>query len=108
MIRVFKKITIPTMLFRNSNIENIPVIRNLCNNIMEEFRKKTSDDECNTLRLFVYDYINNMSNIEKDNIMKSFNIIELDYYNRNILEKINNKYDGEPLVVICYDILYKL
>lgn len=28
------------MLFRNSNIENIPVIRNLCNNIMEEFRKK--------------------------------------------------------------------
>ena len=46
--------------------------------------------------------------IEKDNIMKSFNIIELDYYNRNILEKINNKYDGEPLVVICYDILYKL
>lgn len=47
-----------------------------------------------------------MSNIEKDNIMKSFNIIELDYYNRNILEKINNKYDGEPLVVICYDILY--
>ena len=73
MIRVFKKITIPTMLFRNSNIENIPVIKNLCNNIMEDFRKKTSDDECNTLRLFVYDYINNMSNIEKDNIIETFN-----------------------------------
>ena len=50
-------------------------------------------------------YINKMSNIEKDSIMKSFNIIELDHYNRNILEKINNKYDGDPLVVICYDIL---
>ena len=96
------------MLFRNSNIENIPVIRNLCNNIMEDFKNKTSPNECNTLRIFVCDYINSMSNIEKDNIMKSFNIIELDYYNRNILDKINNKYDGEPLVVICYDILYKL
>jgi hypothetical protein len=93
------------MLFRNSNIENIPVIRNLCDNIMEDFKKTTPCDECNTLRFFVYDYIDRMSNIEKDNIMKSFNIIELDYYNRNILDKINNKYDGEPLVVICYDIL---
>ncbi len=93
------------MLFRNSNIENIPVIRKLCDNIMEDFNKTTPRDEYNTLRFFVYDYIDRMSNIEKDNIMKSFNIIELDYYNRNILDKINNKYDGEPLVVICYDIL---
>jgi hypothetical protein len=72
---------------------------------MEDFNKTTPRDEYNTLRFFVYDYIDRMSNIEKDNIMKSFNIIELDYYNRNILDKINNKYDGEPLVVICYDIL---
>jgi hypothetical protein len=93
------------MLFRNSNIENIPVIRNLFNNIMDDLKKTTPCDECNTLRFFVYDYIDRMSNIEKDNIMKSFNIIELDHYNRNILEKINNKYDGDPLVVICYDIL---
>jgi len=93
------------MLFRNSNIENIPVIKNLCNNIMEDFKKKTSPNECNTLRIFVCDYINSMSNIEKDNIMNSFNIIELAHYNRNFLEKINNKYDGDPLVVICYDIL---
>ena len=95
----------PIMLFRNSNIENIPVIRNLCNNIMDDFKKTIPYDECNTLRFFVYDYIDRMSNIEKDSIMKSFDIIELDYYNRNILDKINNKYDGEPLVVICYDIL---
>lgn len=93
------------MLFRNSNIENIPVIRNLCNNIMDDFKKITHSDECNTLRFFVYDYIDRMSNIEKDNIMKSFDIIEQDYYNRNILDKINNKYDGEPLVIICYEIL---
>jgi len=94
------------MLFRNNNIENIPVIRNLCNNIMDDFKKTTNSDECNTLRFFVYDYIDRMSNIEKDNIMKSFDIIEQDYYNRNILDKINNKYDGgEPLVIICYEIL---
>jgi hypothetical protein len=96
------------MLFRNSNIENIPVIKKLCDNIMDDFKKTTTRDECNTLRYFVYDYIHRMSNIEKDNIMKSFNIIELDYYNRGILDKINNKYDGEPLVIICYDILEAL
>ena len=27
------------MLFRNSNIENIPVIKKLCDNIMDEFKK---------------------------------------------------------------------
>lgn len=96
------------MLFRNSNIESIPVIKNLCDNIMKDFKKTSKDTEgteCNMLRYFIYNYIEKMSNIEKDNIMKSFNIIELDYYNRNILDKINNKYDGEPLVAICYDIL---
>jgi hypothetical protein len=29
----------------------------------------------------------------------------LDYYNSNILNKIINKYDGDPLVAICYDLM---
>ena len=49
-----------------------------------------------------------MSLIEKMNVLNSFNIIQLDYYNSNILKKINNKYDGDPLVAICYDLILKL
>ena len=94
------------MLFRNINIEKIPELKNLCNKITDEYGK-TALEENSTLKEFIYDYINNMSVIEKNNIIKSFNILQLDYYNSNILKKINNKYDGDPLVAICHDLIYK-
>ena len=94
------------MLFRNINIENIPELKNLCNKIIDEYTKIRIENNI-TLKEFIYDYINNMCVIEKNIIINSFNILQLDYYNSNILKKINNKYDGEPLIAICYDLIYK-
>jgi hypothetical protein len=93
------------MLFRNINIENIPELKNLCNKIIDEYTKTRIENNI-TLKEFIYDYINNMCVIEKNIIINSFNILQLDYYNSNILKKINNKYDGEPLIAICYDLIY--
>jgi len=93
------------MLFRNINMETIPELKNLCDKISKEY-KKTQQEENNTLKHFIYYYIDNMSIIEKSNILNSFNIIQIDYYNSNILKKINNKYDGDPFVAICYDLMY--
>jgi hypothetical protein len=93
------------MLFRNINMENIPELKNLCNKIIDEYTKTRIENNI-TLKEFIYDYINNMCVIEKNIIINSFNILQLDYYNSNILKKINNKYDGEPLVAICHDLIY--
>jgi hypothetical protein len=94
------------MLFRNIDIENIPELKNLCNKIIDEYSKTKIENNI-TLKEFIYDYINNMCVIEKNIIINSFNILQLDNYNSNILKKINNKYDGEPLIAICYDLIYK-
>ena len=92
------------MLFRNINMEKIPELKNLCSKMLEEYNNANLEENI-TLREFINDYIDNMSAIEKNNITKSFNIIQLDYYNSNILNKIINKYDGDPLVAICYDLI---
>ena len=92
------------MLFRNMNIDNIPEMKKLCNKIKEEYDKAILEENSN-IREFIYNYIEGMSLIEKSNVLNSFNIIQLDYYNSNILKKINNKYDGDPLVAICYDLI---
>jgi hypothetical protein len=92
------------MLFRNMNIDNIPEMKKLCNKIKEEYDKTILEENSN-IREFIYNYIEGMSLIEKSNVLNSFNIIQLDYYNSNILKKINNKYDGDPLVAICYDLI---
>ena len=92
------------MLFRNMNIDNIPEMKKLCNKIKEEYDNTILEENSN-IREFIYNYIEGMSLIEKSNVLNSFNIIQLDYYNSNILKKINNKYDGDPLVAICYDLI---
>lgn len=93
------------MLFKNINMENIPELKKLCNKILEEYGNLHIDND-NNLKNFIYNYISKMSVIEKNNVINSFNILQLDYYNSNIRKKINNKYDGDhPLVAICYDLI---
>jgi hypothetical protein len=86
------------------NMEKIPELKKLCSKILEEYNNANLEENI-TLREFINEYIDNMSAIEKNNITNSFNIIQLDYYNSNILNKIINKYDGDPLVAICYDLI---
>ena len=92
------------MLFRNINMDKIPELKKLCDKISEEYRNTEQEDN-SSLKDFIYNYIDNLSAIEKSNILNSFNIIQLDFYNSNILKKINNKYDGDPLVAICHDLI---
>jgi hypothetical protein len=92
------------MLFRNINMDKIPELKKLCDKISEEYRNTEQEDNSG-LKDVIYNYIDNLSTIEKSNILNSFNIIQLDFYNSNILKKINNKYDGDPLVAICYDLI---
>lgn len=97
------------MLFENLNIEKSTEIRKLCKTIVRSFLKDNESfemlKEYNALRDFVCIYINNMNKEKKNTIMYSFSIICYNNYYNSILEKVNNNYDGEPLIVICYDII---
>jgi hypothetical protein len=97
------------MLFKNLDIEKSSEIRKLCKTIVRNFLKENNaidiHKEGNILRDYICVYINDMEQEKKKAIMYSFSIICFNNYYKNILEKINNNYDGEPLIVICHDII---
>ena len=97
------------MLFKNLDIEKSSEIHKLCKTIVRNFLKVHGSidihKEGNILRDYICVYINDMEQEKKNAIMYSFSILCFNNYYNRILEKVNNKYDGEPLIVICYDII---
>jgi hypothetical protein len=109
------------MLFRDIN--TIPEIKRLCKTILEGFLANrdnfTMNDESNLLTDYIKEVMENKSNVEKDNVMKSMcNIYDGDgdgcdgcdsgsgsgYY-RSLMEKMGDYYDiTEPLLIICDNI----
>jgi hypothetical protein len=98
------------MLFENYNIDNIPVIKQMCKDILGGFIAKRDNfnitDECNLLTDYISDVINSKSKLEKDNAIKSMsNIYENAFYN-SLMEKLGDYYDdSDPLLIICDNII---
>ena len=98
------------MLFNNYNLDKIPVIKQLCKDILEEFianRKNFNmNDECNLLTDYIKDVINSKSKYDKDIVIKSMSNIYEDTYYKKLMEKMGDYYDiTEPLIVICDNII---
>jgi hypothetical protein len=98
------------MLFNNYNIDNIPVIKQICKDILGGFMATRDTfnitEECNLLTDYIRDVVNRKSKLEKDNAIKSMsNIYEDAYYNK-LMEKMGDYYDvSDPLLIICDNII---
>jgi len=98
------------MLFDNYNIDNIPVIKQICKDILGGFMATRDTfnitEECNLLTDYIRDVISRKSKLEKDNAIKSMsNIYEDAYYNK-LMEKMGDYYDvSDPLLIICDNII---
>jgi hypothetical protein len=98
------------MLFDNYNIDNIPVIKQICKDILGGFMATRDTfnitEECNLLTDYIRDVISCKSKLEKDNAIKSMsNIYEDAYYNK-LMEKMGDYYDvSDPLLIICDNII---
>ena len=98
------------MLFNNYNLDKIPVIKQLCKDILEGFIMDRDsfnmNNECNLLTDYINDVINSKSKYEKDIAIKSMCNIYEDAYYKKLMEKMGDYYDiTEPLVIICDNII---
>ena len=98
------------MMFNNYNLDNIPVIKQLCKDILGGFIAKRINfnitKEGNLLTDYISDVINRKSKLEKDNAIKSMsNIYENAFYN-SLMKQMGDYYDiSEPLLIICDNII---
>jgi len=98
------------MMFNNYNLDNIPVIKQLCKDILGGFIAKRINfnitKEGNLLTDYISDVINRKSKLEKDNAIKSMsNIYENAFYN-SLIKQMGDYYDmSEPLFIICDNII---
>lgn len=98
------------MLFNNYNLNNIPVIKDICKDILEDFMKQRDTfnmlEESNLLTDYIREVMNNKSKTEKDYAMNSMSNIYEDAYYRRLMEKMGDYYDiSDPLLVICDNII---
>jgi len=98
------------MLFDNYNINNIPVIKQICKDILGGFFLKRDNfnitDECNLLTDYIRDVFNNKSKVEKEFAIKSMSILYENAYYCKLMEKLGDYYDiSEPLLIICDNII---
>ena len=98
------------MLFNNYNLNNIPVIKGICKDILEDFMTTRDTfnmrEESNLLTDYIREVMNSKSKIEKDYALNSMSNIYEDVYYRRLMEKMGDYYDiSDPLLVICDNII---
>ena len=98
------------MLFNNYNLNNIPVIKGICKDILEGFVAQRDHfnmrEESNLLTDYIREFLDNKSKTEKETAMKSMSNIYEDAYYKGLMEKMGDYYDiTEPLLVICDNII---
>jgi len=92
------------MLSSNIIIDNTILLKELCNNINSNYilDKKNLDKD----NITQYDYIiKSVAELEenyKNNILEEYSDKCI---NKNILYKLNNKFDGDQVAIICYSVL---
>lgn len=98
------------MLFNNYNLNNIPVIKGICKDILEDFMTTRDtfnmSEESNLLTDYIREVMDSKSKTEKDYAMNSMSNIYEDAYYRRLMEKLGDYYDiSDPLLVICDNII---
>ena len=98
------------MLFNNYNLNNIPVIKGICKDILEDFMKQRDTfnmrEEGNLLTDYIKEVMDSKSKTEKDCAMNSMSNIYEDVYYKRLMEKMGDYYDiSDPLLVICDNII---
>ena len=90
------------MIINNINIDNTILIKNLCKKIMKSFNNNNNNYE---LQEFISNHINGLNTDYKKQL---YNEYSDKCINKNILNKLNNKYEGnddDRLSLICYSIV---
>lgn len=98
------------MLFNNYNLNNIPVIKGICKDILEDFMKTRDTfnmrEESNLLTDYIKEVMDSKSKTEKDYALNSMSNIYEDAYYMRLMEKLGDYYDiSDPLLVICDNII---
>lgn len=98
------------MLFNNYNLNNIPVIKGICKDILEDFMTTRDtfnmSEESNLLTDYIREVMNSKSKTEKDYALNSMSNIYEDAYYKRLMEKMGDYYDiSDPLLVICDNII---
>ena len=95
------------MIINNINIDNTILIKNLCNKIICGFNNNNNNNNNNNIELqeFISNHINSLKSDYKKELYDEYSDKCI---NKNILNKLNNKYDGDDndrLTLICYSIV---
>lgn len=92
------------MLSSNINIDNTIFLKELCNNINSNYilDKKKLDRDNITRYDYVIKCVTELNEDYKNNILEEYSDKCI---NKNILYKLNNKFDGDQVAIICYSVL---
>jgi hypothetical protein len=92
------------MLSSNINIDNTILLKELCNNINSNYilDKKNLNRDNITRYDYVIKFVDELEEDYKNNILEEYSDKCI---NKNILYKLNNKFDGDKVAIICYSVL---
>jgi len=92
------------MLSSNININDTVLLKKLCENINNNyiFNKNNLDKDNITKQDYIMNYVGNLDINYKNNILEEYSDKCI---NKNILDKLNNKFDGDQIAIICYNVL---
>ena len=92
------------MLSSNININDTVLLKELCENINNNyiFNKNNLDNYNVTKQDYILNYVTNLDMNYKNNILEEYSDKCI---NKNILYKLNNKFDGDQVAIICYNVL---
>jgi len=92
------------MLSSNININDTVLLKKLCENINNNyiFNKNNLDKDNITKQDYIMNYVGNLDINYKNNILEEYSDKCI---NKNILYKLNNKFDGDQIAIICYNVL---
>ena len=92
------------MLSSNININDTVLLKELCENINNNyiFNKNNLDKDNISKQDYIMNYVTNLDMNYKNNILEEYSDKCI---NKNILYKLNNKFDGDQIAIICYNVL---
>jgi len=92
------------MLSSNININDTVLLKKLCEDINNNYilNKKNLDKDNVTKHDYILNYVTNLDINYKNNILEEYSDKCM---NKNILYKLNNKFDGDQVAIICYHVL---
>ena len=92
------------MLSSNININDTVLLKKLCEDINNNYilNKKNLDKDNVTKHDYILNYVTNLDINYKNNILQEYSHKCM---NKNILYKLNNKFDGDQVAIICNHVL---